>query len=64
MIITSIFQKRSYLIWNEVKTGLDKHDFTIFTMADRIAKVGDLFAPVLERAVVIEEVLEKLDNSD
>ena len=47
-----------------MKTGLDKHDFTIFTMADRIAKVGDLFAPVLERAVVIEEVLEKLDNSD
>lgn len=51
------------LQWDEVKPGLDKRDFTIFTMPDRISKLGDLFAPVLAKGVVIEEVLIRLENS-
>lgn len=37
------------LKWTEVKKGLDPLDFTMKTVPQRLKKVGDLFAPVLEK---------------
>jgi bifunctional non-homologous end joining protein LigD len=39
------------LHWSEVTKKLDPLKFNIRTMPDRVAKVGDLFAPVLETRV-------------
>ncbi len=39
------------LYWEEVKKGLRPTDFHLGNMRDRIAKVGDLFAPVLGEGV-------------
>ena len=35
------------LTWDEVDEGVDPRDFTIRTLPDRLAKVGDLWAPLL-----------------
>ena len=35
------------LTWKEVDEGVDPRDFTIRTLPDRLAKVGDLWAPLL-----------------
>jgi bifunctional non-homologous end joining protein LigD len=35
------------LTWKEIDEGVDPRDFTIRTLPDRIAKVGDLWAPLL-----------------
>jgi bifunctional non-homologous end joining protein LigD len=35
------------LTWKEIDAGVDPRDFTIRTLPDRIAKVGDLWAPLL-----------------
>jgi bifunctional non-homologous end joining protein LigD len=32
------------LAWKEIETGVDRRDFTILTMPDRLARVGDLWA--------------------
>ncbi len=51
------------LQWKEVKEGLDKHDFTIFTMPERIDKLGDLFSPVLGKGINMEKTLNKLEDN-
>jgi bifunctional non-homologous end joining protein LigD len=35
------------LAWEEVREGIDPRDFTMAVTADRVARLGDLFAPVL-----------------
>lgn len=35
------------LTWKEIDAGVDPRDFTIRTLPDRIARVGDLWAPLL-----------------
>jgi len=44
------------LKWEEVTKKLDPKKFNIRTMPDRLAKMGDLFAPVLENAVKLPEL--------
>jgi bifunctional non-homologous end joining protein LigD len=50
------------LDWNEVKKGLTPQQFTLQTVPERVKKVGDLFAPILDskNAVDLAECLEKL----
>jgi bifunctional non-homologous end joining protein LigD len=50
------------LDWSEVKKGLTPQQFTIKTVAERIKKKGDLFAPMLDtkNAIDLTECLEKL----
>jgi bifunctional non-homologous end joining protein LigD len=50
------------LDWNEVKKGLTPQQFTLETVPERVKKVGDLFAPILDskNAVDLAECLEKL----
>jgi bifunctional non-homologous end joining protein LigD len=52
------------LLWKEVNRHLNKSDFTIFSMKDRIAAHPDLFKDVLGKGVEIAEVLEKIDEED
>lgn len=35
------------LTWKEIDEGVDPHDFTIRTLPERLAKVGDLWTPLL-----------------
>jgi bifunctional non-homologous end joining protein LigD len=35
------------LTWKEIDEGVDPRDFTIRTLAERVAKVGDLWAPLM-----------------
>jgi bifunctional non-homologous end joining protein LigD len=44
------------LKWEEVTRKLDPLKFNIRTMADRYAKVGDLFAPVLKKGAKLPEL--------
>ncbi len=44
------------LKWEEVTKKLDPKKFNIRTMPDRLAKVGDLFAPVLRKGVKLPEL--------
>jgi len=48
------------LAWTEVKKGLLPSDFTLHNAPKRFEKVGDLFAPVLEKLQRIEPALEKI----
>lgn len=50
------------LRWNEVKRGLDPRDFTIETIAKRVAKVGDLWKPTLGRGVALEGPMKQLSK--
>lgn len=50
------------LLWKEVNNKLDKNDFTIFTMKDRLKSHPDLFTEVLGEGIAIEKVLERLDG--
>lgn len=50
------------LEWTEVKKGLDPLEFTIKTMAKRVKKKGDLFAPVLGKGIDISAALKKLQK--
>jgi bifunctional non-homologous end joining protein LigD len=34
--------------WAEIDEGVDPRDFTIQTLPDRLARVGDLWAPLIE----------------
>ena len=48
------------LLWEEVTSKLDKDEFTIFSMKERIKKHPKLFVEVLGKGVDIEKALEKL----
>ncbi|SFB02223.1 DNA ligase D [Algoriphagus aquimarinus] len=50
------------LLWKEVNNKLDKNEFTIFTVRDRVKKYPDLFKEVLGKGISIEKALEKLDE--
>jgi bifunctional non-homologous end joining protein LigD len=49
------------LDWSEVKPGLSPEMFTIATMFERLARVGDLFAPVLTLRQPLEPAIAKLE---
>ena len=44
------------LKWSEITKKLDPMKFNLRTMPDRLAKVGDLFAPVLENGVKLPKL--------
>ena len=46
--------------WAEVKPGLDPSDFNIRTLAGRLDRVGDLWAPVLEKGIDLPQCVERL----
>jgi bifunctional non-homologous end joining protein LigD len=47
------------LTWKEVDEGVDPRDFTIKTLPDRLAKVGDLWAPLLAtKGLDLRDLLE------
>jgi bifunctional non-homologous end joining protein LigD len=48
------------LKWSEVTRKLDPGAFTIRNMAKRLDRVGDLWAPMLERQVDVAACLKKL----
>jgi bifunctional non-homologous end joining protein LigD len=48
------------LKWEEVKPGLDPSRFTIRTLRDRLARVGDLWKPVLGPGVDILQCVDRL----
>jgi bifunctional non-homologous end joining protein LigD len=48
------------LEWKELKKGLHPSQFTIATMQKRLARKGDLFAPVLERGIDMLAALKRL----
>jgi len=50
------------LEWGDVKSGLDMHDFNIFTMGDRLLEKGDLFEGVLGPGIDISGVLQNLEG--
>jgi bifunctional non-homologous end joining protein LigD len=50
------------LLWKEVNSKLNKEDFTIFTVQDRIKEYPDLFKEVLGQGISIEKALERLDD--
>jgi bifunctional non-homologous end joining protein LigD len=48
------------LTWKEVDEGVDPRDFTIRTLPDRLASVGDLWAPLLQRpGIDLRKILEQ-----
>ncbi|MEP7356125.1 MAG: non-homologous end-joining DNA ligase [Anaerolineales bacterium] len=49
------------LTWAEVKRGVDLAKFTIRTLPARLAKQGDLFAPVLRQKQSLAPALARLD---
>ena len=49
------------LDWSEIKKGLKPVDFTIKNALVRIEKNGDLFKPVLGKAINLKEILEHAD---
>ncbi len=50
------------LKWSELKPGLKPEKFTIKTILRRLAKVGDLWKPMLAGAVDIEACMKKLSD--
>lgn len=50
------------LRWNEVAPGLTPDKFTLATVLDRFARVGDLFSPVLTNPQHIEPALAKVES--
>ena len=47
------------LTWKEIDEGVDPRDFTIRTLPDRLAKVGDLWAPLLQsKGVDLRKILK------
>lgn len=49
------------LQWKEVKKGLDPKKFTMHTIFSRLAKLGDLFAPVLKKGVNLKNIRKKFE---
>ena len=50
------------LRWAEVKPGLDPSAFTLRTMPGRVAKIGDLWSPVLGPGVDLAACLQRIDG--
>jgi bifunctional non-homologous end joining protein LigD len=50
------------LKWDEVVNTLDPKNFTIFNTLDRISKSGDLWKPVLGKAINLETALNNLEK--
>jgi bifunctional non-homologous end joining protein LigD len=48
------------LNWKEVKAGLNPAEFTIYSMPERVKKMGDIFTGVFEKATDIKKCMEKL----
>jgi DNA ligase D-like protein (predicted polymerase)/DNA ligase D-like protein (predicted 3'-phosphoesterase) len=50
------------LSWKEVKKGLDPKKFTIKNVLARVKKVGDLFAPVLKKGILLPRGLKNIQQ--
>lgn len=50
--------------WEELEGGASVHDFTIVTIHQRLARAGDLFAPVLEGGQDLRPILAALGVKD
>jgi bifunctional non-homologous end joining protein LigD len=51
------------LTWGEIDKGVDPRDFTIRTLPDRLARVGDLWAPLLkDKGVDLRTVIGRTKN--
>lgn len=50
------------LEWREVRPGLSPRQFHLRNAIERFARVGDIFAPVLENHQRLEPALEKLES--
>ncbi|KAA9038764.1 DNA ligase D [Ginsengibacter hankyongi] len=50
------------LLWDEVNTGLQMKDFTIFNAVERIHKHGDIFKGVLGKGINLKSVLKKINK--
>jgi bifunctional non-homologous end joining protein LigD len=48
------------LRWDEVVPGLDPAQFTMDVVLDRVARDGDIYAPVLENRQSLTQALQKL----
>ena len=46
------------LTWEEIDEGVDPRDFTIRTLPDRLARVGDLWAPLKGPGVDLRKILK------
>ncbi|MEO5742588.1 MAG: non-homologous end-joining DNA ligase, partial [Vicinamibacterales bacterium] len=46
------------LTWKEIDDGVDTRDFTIRTLPDRLASVGDLWAPMQSTGVDLRKILK------
>ncbi len=51
------------LHWDEVKPGLEPTDFTIKNALMRLKFTGDLWKPVLGKAIDLPKILEKIERS-
>ena len=51
------------LLWDEVKKGLSILDFTIYNIMDRLKETGDLFKPVLENGIDLEQTIHNFRSS-
>ncbi|MGC3944032.1 MAG: DNA ligase D [Chryseolinea sp.] len=49
------------LYWEEVKKGLAMKDFTIFNAMERLRAEGDIFKPVIGKAMKLEKPVKKLE---
>ncbi len=50
------------LSWSEVKIGIDPLNYTLFNIANRLKKKGDLFKPVLEKGIDLKKSLKLLQK--
>ena len=50
------------LHWEEVKKGLTMKDFTIFNAVERLRSEGDIFKPVIGKALKLDKPLKKLEE--
>ncbi|GGB79760.1 DNA ligase D [Dyadobacter sediminis] len=52
------------LHWDEVKKGLKLQNFTIFNAMERIKNEGDLFKPVLDKGINLEQIISKIEQPE
>jgi bifunctional non-homologous end joining protein LigD len=45
------------LRWEELEAAFDPHDFTMATVPERVARIGDLWGPEMRRKNSLESVL-------